>query len=78
MENSKDHKAAAEPPLDCLVMRGTDTEIDLARVRKLRAGDAAEIALLRKALSAMLTEMGMDENEYNKPTFDQARRALGA
>jgi len=55
----------------------TDAEIDLARVRKLRAGDAAEIALLRKALNAMLTEMGMDENEYNKPTFDQARRALG-
>lgn len=55
----------------------TEAEIDLVCVRKLRAGDAAEIELLRKALGAMLTEMGMDENEYNKPTFDQARRALG-
>ena len=35
-----------------------------------------EIAELRKALGAMLTEMGMDEDEHNKPTFNQARRAL--
>jgi hypothetical protein len=32
--------------------------------------------VLRKALSAMLTHMGMDEDEWNKPTFDQARAAL--
>ena len=32
---------------------------------------------LREALSAMLTHMGMDEDEWNKPTFDQARKALG-
>ena len=31
---------------------------------------------LRSALSAMLTHMGMDEDEWNKPTFDQAREAL--
>ena len=31
---------------------------------------------LRDALSAMLTHMGMDEDEWNKPTFDQARKAL--
>jgi hypothetical protein len=33
---------------------------------------------LKSALSAMLTHMGMDEDEWNKPTFDQARQALGA
>lgn len=32
--------------------------------------------VLRNALSAMLTHMGMDEDEWNKPTFDQARKAL--
>lgn len=31
---------------------------------------------LRSALNAMLTQFGMDEDEWNKPTFDQARRAL--
>lgn len=35
-----------------------------------------EIAELKKALGAMLTEMGMDEDEHNKPTFNQARMAL--
>jgi len=28
------------------------------------------------ALNAMLTHMGMDEDEWNKPTFDQAREAI--
>lgn len=32
---------------------------------------------LKAALSAMLTHMGMDEDEWNKPTFDQARAAIG-
>ena len=31
---------------------------------------------LRSALNAMLTQFGMDEDEWNKPTFDQARKAL--
>ena len=31
---------------------------------------------LVKALNAMLTHMGMDEDEWNKPTFDQARNAI--
>jgi hypothetical protein len=31
---------------------------------------------LRSALNAMLTQFGMDEDEWNKPTFDQARTAL--
>jgi hypothetical protein len=31
---------------------------------------------LLAALNAMLTHMGMDEDEWNKPTFDQARRAI--
>lgn len=38
---------------------------------------AAAPALLA-ALNAMLTHMGMDEDEWNKPTFDQARRAIAA
>lgn len=33
---------------------------------------------LLKALNAMLTHMGMDEDEWNKPTFDQARAAIKA
>jgi len=31
---------------------------------------------LLMALNAMLTHMGMDEDEWNKPTFDQARAAM--
>lgn len=31
---------------------------------------------LLEALKAMLTHMGMDEDEWNKPTFDQARAAI--
>ena len=31
---------------------------------------------LLSALSTMLTEMGMDENEWNKPTYNQARAAI--
>lgn len=31
---------------------------------------------LLAALNAMLTHMGMDEDVWNKPTFDQARRAV--
>lgn len=31
---------------------------------------------LISALNAMLTHMGMDEDEWNKPTFDQAREAI--
>ena len=34
------------------------------------------VRVLEDALRAMLTHMGMDEDEWNKPTFDQARAAL--
>jgi hypothetical protein len=37
-----------------------------------------KVRVLREALSAMLTHMGMDEDEWNKPTYDQARAALEA
>jgi hypothetical protein len=40
-------------------------------------GALTRIALLERALNAMLTHMGMDEDEWNKPTFEQARSALG-
>lgn len=39
-------------------------------------GAQAEINTLRSALSAMLTQFGMDEDEWSKPTFNQARAAL--
>ena len=32
--------------------------------------------VLLKALSALLTHSGMDEDEWSKPTFDQARAAI--
>lgn len=35
-----------------------------------------QVAELVAALEAMLTHMGMDEDEWNKPTFNQARAAL--
>lgn len=42
-----------------------------------RANEAErKLDVAREALSAMLTHMGMDEDEWNKPTFDQAREAL--
>lgn len=44
-----------------------------------READARLIAALPEllsALKAMLTHMGMDEDEWNKPTFDQARAAI--
>jgi len=53
-----------------------DAESDIARLRKLRSGDVAALEKLRSALNAMLSEMGMDENEYNKATFDMARKAI--
>jgi hypothetical protein len=40
-------------------------------------GALTRIALLERALNAMLTHMGADEDEWNKPTFEQARSALG-
>lgn len=33
---------------------------------------------LASALNAMLTQFGMDEDEWSKPTFDQARAALAS
>jgi len=41
----------------------------------LRDAEAERDELLA-ALNAMLTHMGMDEDEWNKPTFDQARAAI--
>lgn len=47
--------------------------------------NAARLALcwnthdqLVNALNAMLTHFGMDEDEWTKPTFDQARAAIKA
>lgn len=38
--------------------------------------EQGNVAALRSALGAMMTQFGMDEDEFSKPTFDQARRAL--
>lgn len=48
----------------------TDAE-RMARARLIAAAPE-----LLAALTAMLTHMGMDEDEWNKPTFDQARTAI--
>ena len=48
---------------------------------RLDAENAAlreQVRVLRDALNAMLTHMGMDEDDWNKPTYDQARAALAA
>jgi len=52
---------------------------ELEGIRQGCAADARLIAAapdLLSALNAMLTHMGMDEDEWNKPTFDQARAAI--
>lgn len=58
------------------VMWATDlTEEDYQQ----RSADLRLIAAapeLLSALKAMLTHMGMDEDEWTKPTFDQARAAI--
>ena len=46
---------------------------------KQEAANARLIAAapdLLEALNAMLTHMGMDEDEWSKPTFEQARAAI--
>jgi hypothetical protein len=49
----------------------TDKEVaqELRRLHEVNAE-------LLSALNTMLTEMGMDENEWNKPTYQQARDAI--
>ena len=50
-----------------------------AENKRLKQAIAGGInAQLAAALNAMLTHMGMDEDEWNKPTFDQARAAIAA
>ncbi len=53
----------------------TDTLVAVANDRANARLIAAAPELL-SALKAMLTHMGMDEDEWNKPTFDQARAAI--
>ena len=44
-------------------------------IDELRRLHEANVELLA-ALNAMLTHMGMDEDDWNKPTFSQARAAI--
>lgn len=37
---------------------------------------AEAMPVLLSALNAMMTQFGMDEDEWSKPTFDQARDAI--
>ena len=43
--------------------------------KRMKRAEALNQELLA-ALNAMLTHMGMDEDEWNKPTFDQARAII--
>lgn len=63
------------------VSAAKDAEIAQLRAELLKslADNAAlreRVRVLEDALRAMLTHMGMDEDEWSKPTFDQARAAL--
>ena len=62
---------APEPSAQAL-----DIAFELGRVEAMQETSAFNASALRKALSAMLTHFGMDEDEWNKPTLDQARAAL--
>ena len=42
----------------------------------INVADEKAVPELTAALNAMLTHSGMDEDEWNKPTFDQARAAI--
>ena len=65
------HKAMADEPKRNEAKRDKHrrTEAELRRLHALNAE-------LLKALNAMLTEMGMDEDQWNKHTFNQARAAI--
>jgi len=58
------------------VMWATDLNEDDYQKRDADLRLIAAAPDLLSALNAMLTHMGMDEDEWNKPTFDQARAAI--
>lgn len=66
----------SEPPVVKRVPDKTGKWIERHKAQEIVDAAQTEIGELRSALNAMLTHMGMDEDEWNKPTFDQARRAL--
>ena len=68
----------SDPPGVKRVPDKTGQWIERHKAQEIMDAAQVEIGELRSALSAMLTHMGMDEDEWNKPTFDQARRALNA
>jgi len=74
-------QAFAEAQNAAAVSAAKDAEIAGLRAELLKSlADNAplreRVRVLEDALRAMLTHMGMDEDEWNKPTFDQARAAL--
>lgn len=66
----------SEPPGVKRIQDKTGGWIERHKAQEIVDSAQTEINELRSALSAMLTHMGMDEDEWNKCTFDQARRAL--
>ena len=68
-------EAAAE--IDKLRNELRGAEADIRTCDELIKLSRAERDKLRSALNAMLTQFGMDEDEFSKPTFNQARKALG-
>ncbi len=64
-----------------IALRGSEPELtrwSWHDLPELATALKAQRDALLKALNAMLTHMGMDEDEWNKPTFDQARAAIKA
>ena len=75
MSDGMDCTCAAYSESECCC--GSDwTPQEVIDLRQQLVSRDAEIAELVAALEAMLTHMGMDEDEWNKPTFNQARAAL--
>lgn len=57
------------------LLRNRNEHVAQRAADELERKDAA-IAELVAALNAMLTHLGMDEDEWTKPTFNQARAVI--
>lgn len=76
LDNIKERNAELESQMQGLSNEINDFQNIIERQKRELAASAERERVLREALGAMLTHMGMDEDEWNKPSFDQARAAL--
>jgi hypothetical protein len=67
------HVIESATGIQIAILNGWRSELSEVNARLIAAAPA-----LLEALDAMLTHMGMDEDDWNKPTFDQARSAIAA